>query len=55
MGTAGPSNGASLLLGHCVGVFAKQIERAVLLVVALLTIVVLTTGCSSTGTDLASG
>src|ERR1700678_1074323 len=50
MGTAGPSNRSSLLLGHCAGVFAKQIDRAALLVVALLTIVVLTTGCSSTGT-----
>lgn len=45
MGTAGSSNRASLLLGHCAGVFAKQIERAALLVVAVLMIVVLTTGC----------
>jgi hypothetical protein len=50
MGTAGPSNRASLRLGHCAGVFAKQIERAALLVVAHLTNVVLTTGCPSTGT-----
>jgi hypothetical protein len=26
MGTASPSNRASLLLGHCAGVFAKQID-----------------------------
>jgi hypothetical protein len=50
MGTAGSSNRASPLLGHCAGVFAKQIERAALLVVAVLMIVVLTTDCSSTGT-----
>jgi hypothetical protein len=50
MGTAGPLNRASLLLGHCAGVFAKQSERAYLLVGGLLTIVVVATGCSSTGT-----
>jgi hypothetical protein len=55
MGTAGPSNRASLLLGHCAGVFAKQIERAALLVVALWTIVVLTTGVPQRAQGLAPG
>jgi hypothetical protein len=48
--TAGPSSRATLLPHHCAGVFAKQIERAALLAVALGATVVLTTGCSSTGT-----
>ena len=48
--TAGPSSKATLLPDHCAGVFAKQIERAALLAVALGATVVLATGCSSTGT-----
>ena len=47
--TAGPSSKATLLPDHCAGVFAKQIERAALLAVALGATVVLATGCSSTG------
>jgi hypothetical protein len=48
--TAGASSRANLLPGHCAGLFAKQIERAALLAVALGETVVLATGCSSTGT-----
>jgi hypothetical protein len=48
--TAGPSSSATLLPDHCAGVFAKRIERAALLAVALGATVVLATGCSSTGT-----
>ena len=48
--TAGPSSRATLLPDHCAGVFAKQIERAALIAVALGATVVLATGCSSTGT-----
>jgi hypothetical protein len=48
--TAGPSNRATLLPDHCAGLFAKQIDRASLLAVALGATVVLATGCSSTGT-----
>ena len=48
--TAGASSRATLLPGHCAGHFAKQIERATLLAVALGATVVLATGCSSTGT-----
>ena len=48
--TAGPSSRTTLLPDHCAGLFAKQIERAALLAVALGATVVLATGCSSTGT-----
>ena len=48
--TAGPSSRATLIPDHCAGIFAKQIERAALLAVALGATVVLATGCSSTGT-----
>jgi hypothetical protein len=48
--TAGPSSRATLFPDHCAGLFAKQIERAALLTVALGATVVLATGCSSTGT-----
>ena len=48
--TAGPSSRATLLPDHCAGLFAKQIERAALLAVALGATVVLETGCSATGT-----
>ena len=48
--TPSPASGATLLPNHCFGVFAKHIERAALLAVALGATVVLATGCSSTGT-----
>jgi hypothetical protein len=47
--TAGPSSRATLLPGHCAGLFAKHVERAALLAVALGATAVLATGCSSTG------
>jgi hypothetical protein len=47
--TAGPSSRATLLPDHCAGLFAKHIERAALLAVALGATAVLATGCSSTG------
>ena len=52
--TAGPSSRATLIPDHCAGIFAKQIERAALLAVALGATVVLATGCSSTGTGSAA-
>jgi hypothetical protein len=45
-----PSSSGTLLPGHCSWVFVNRIERAGLLAVALAAIVVLATGCSSTGT-----
>ena len=48
--TACPPSSGTLLPDHCFGVFAKHIERAALLAVALGATVVLATGCSSTGT-----
>jgi hypothetical protein len=48
--TAGPSSRATLLPDHCAGLFAKHIERAALLAVALGATAVLATGCSSMGT-----
>jgi hypothetical protein len=50
MKTAYPSSSGSLLPDHCSGVFVNHIERAGLLALALGAIVVLATGCSSTGT-----
>ena len=50
MKTACPSRSGTLLPDHCSGVFVNRIERAGLQAVALATIVVLATGCSSTGT-----
>ena len=47
--TARPSSSSTLLPHHRFGVFAKHIERAALLAVALGSTVVLATGCSSTG------
>jgi hypothetical protein len=48
--TACPSSSGTLLPDRCSGVFVNRIERAGLLAVALAAIVVLATGCSSTGT-----
>jgi hypothetical protein len=48
--TACPSGSGTLLPDHCSGLFVNRIERAGLLAVALAAIVVLATGCSSTGT-----
>jgi hypothetical protein len=48
--TAYRSSGASLLTDHCSGVFLNEIKRSVLPTVMLSVIVVLATGCSSTGT-----
>jgi hypothetical protein len=48
--TACPSSSGTLLPEHCSGLFVNRIERAGLLAVALAAIVVLATGCSSTGT-----
>ena len=50
MKTTCPSSSGTLLPDYCFGVFAKHIERAALLAVALGATVVLATGCSSTGT-----
>jgi hypothetical protein len=47
--TPSPSSGATLLPHHCFGVFAKHIQQAALLAVALGATVVLATGCSSMG------
>ena len=44
------SSGGSLLTDHCSGAFLNKIKRAALLAVVLGAIVVLSTGCSSTGT-----
>jgi hypothetical protein len=48
--TASPSSSGTLLPDDRFGVFVKHIERAGLLAVGLAAIVVLATGCSSTGT-----
>ena len=45
------SSGGSLLTDHCSGAFLNEIKRCALLTVMLGIIVVLVTGCSSTGTD----
>ena len=44
------SSGGSLLTDHCSGAFLHEIKRCALLTVMLGIIVVLVTGCSSTGT-----
>jgi hypothetical protein len=44
------SSGGSLLTDHCSGAFANEIKRSVFLIIMLSVIVVLATGCSSTGT-----
>ena len=44
------SSGGSLLTDHCSGAFLNEIKRCALLTVMLGIIVVLVTGCSSTGT-----
>src|SRR5271157_1378388 len=44
------SSGGSLLTDHCSGAFLNEIKRCALLTVTLGVIVVLVTGCSSTGT-----
>ena len=44
------SSGGSLLTDHCSGAFLNEIKRCALLTVMLGVIVVLVTGCSSTGT-----
>ena len=48
--TASPSRSGTLLPDHCSWVSVNRIERAGLLAVALAAIVILATGCSSTGT-----
>ena len=48
--TASPSRSGTLLPDHCFGVVVNRIERAGLLAVAFAAIVVVATGCSSTGT-----
>ena len=44
------SSGGSLLTDHCSGALLNEIKRCALLTVMLGIIVVLITGCSSTGT-----
>ena len=44
------SSGGSLLTDHCSGAFLNEIKRCALLTVMLGIVVVLVTGCSSTGT-----
>jgi hypothetical protein len=44
------ASGGSLLTDHCSGAFLNEVRRSVLLTVMLGLIVVLATGCSSTGT-----
>jgi len=48
--TASSSRSGTLLPDHCSWVSVNRIERAGLLAVGLAAIVVLATGCSSTGT-----
>jgi hypothetical protein len=48
--TVRPSSCDTLLSDYLLGVFAKHIERAALLALALGTTIVLATGCSLTGT-----
>ena len=43
-------SGGRLLTDHCSGAFLNEIKRSALLTVMLGAIVVLATGCSSTGT-----
>ena len=49
-----PSSNGSLLTDHCSGAFVKQFTRAALLTVALGLIVVVATGCASTGNGLSA-
>jgi hypothetical protein len=44
------SSGRSLFTDHCSGAFVNEIKRSVFLIIMLSVIVVLATGCSSTGT-----
>src|ERR1700674_137179 len=48
--TARPSSSGTLLPDHCSGAFLDHIRRAALPAVMLVVVVVLATGCSSTGT-----
>ena len=48
------SSGGSLLTDHCSGAFLNEIKRCALLTVMLGIIVVLVTGCSSTGTGFSA-
>ena len=48
------SSGGSLLTDHCSGAFLNEIKRCALLMVMLGIIVVLVTGCSSTGTGFSA-
>ena len=48
--TAYRSRGGFLLTDRCSGAFVNAIKRSALLIVMLSVIVVLATGCSSTGT-----
>jgi len=48
--TAHRSSGGSLLTGPCSGAFVDDVKRSAFLVIILSVIVVLATGCSSTGT-----
>ena len=48
------SSGGSLLTDHCSGTFLNEIKRCALLTVMLGIIVVLVTGCSSTGTGFSA-
>jgi len=45
-----PSNG-SLLTDACTGIFVKEIKQTAFLIVTLSVIVVLATGCASTGSS----
>jgi hypothetical protein len=49
--TAYRSNGGSLLTDRCSGAFVNEIKRSAFLIIILSVIVVLATGCSSTGTS----
>ena len=48
------SSGGSLLTDHCSGAFLNEIKRCALLTVMLGIMVVLVTGCSSTGTGFSA-
>jgi hypothetical protein len=52
--TADPSTSSTLLTEHCSWLLVNRVERAVLLAVTLAAIVVLATGCSSTGTGFSA-
>jgi hypothetical protein len=54
MKTACHFRSGTLLSDHCSRVLVNRIERAGLLAVALAAIVVLATGCSSTGTGFSA-